>query len=280
MQLFKRRVSLKVEAPEDEGFRTLLLDKLNVEFEVTRTLEKEPSTLRATIYNLTEASRSSLEEDLRLITTLSAGYGDELHDLFLGDVRIVRHRRDGANIVTEVEAGDGEKGSKNWARQWFKKGTSLETVLKYLVRVAELGEGNISDALSIAEDGGIPTTLETGLHVRGYAVDELNELCNSRGIEFSIQNNAVQILEFGKALEGSAVVKVSPASGLVGTPTIDNDGIMACNVRLRPNIFPGSTLEVSSEFVTGRFKVLRAFYTGSLYGPDFTVSVEAKEILR
>lgn len=279
MQLFGRKVKLKVEAPENAEFKPLDIDKLNVEFEVTRTLEKEPSTLRASVYNLSESTRSALEEDRRLIVTLSAGYGTA-HDLFVGDVRIVRHKREGPNIVTEIEAGDGEKGSKNWARQWFKKDTSIETVLKYLARKAELGEGNISRAVNIAEDDGLPTTLKTGLHVRGYAVDELNELCNSRGIEFSIQNGDVQILEFGKALEGAQVVRVSPSSGLVGTPTIDNDNIMTADLRLLPNVFPGSILEVDSEFVTGQFKVLRAFYTGSLYGPDFTCSVEGKEIKR
>jgi hypothetical protein len=35
---------------------------------------------------------------------------------------------------------------------------------------------------------------------------------------------------------------------------------------------------VKSEFVTGRYRVLRALYSGSLYGSDFNLEIEGKEI--
>lgn len=279
MDLFRRNIKLKVEnLDNDSSFRTIEIAKLQVEFEVSRTLDKEPSTLSAEVYNLAESTRSALENPKTLIATLSAGYADELHDLFLGDVRNVRHRREGANIITTVEAGDGERGSKKWARQWFKKDTSLQTVFEYLVDKAGIGKGNLSNALNTSEENGMATTLKTGLHVRGYAVDELLELSRSRGIGFSVQNNEAQFLAPTASLEGIAVERLTPESGLIGTPTIDNEGIMSAKSRLRPNIFPGSAVDVESEFVSGRFKVLRADYRGAIYGPDFSISVEGKEL--
>jgi len=183
--------AVKLTAENNDTGETLVIERLNVEFDITRTLEKEPSTLMATVYNLSESSRSKLESTDRIILSLSAGYSGELHNLFLGDLRVVRHRRDGANIATDLEAGDGEKGARNWARKWFPKGTELKTIFKYLINKAQLGEGNYAEALAHAEDNGIPDTIAGGMHVRGYALDELRELANSKGLELSSQGNEV-----------------------------------------------------------------------------------------
>ena len=41
---------------------------------------------------------------------------------------------------------------------------------------------------------------------------------------------------------------------------------------------PFARIDVDSEFVSGRFKVLRASYTGGVFGDDFSISIEAKEL--
>jgi len=194
-QLFQRAVRLTAENLDQE--ETTTIERLQVEFEVTRTLEKEPSTLRATVYNLSEETRSKLEAPDRIILTLSAGYGGELHNLFKGDLRVVRHRRDGADIATDLEAGDGERGSRNWARKWFPKNTSIRTIFDYLLTKAEIGTGNLEEGLAIEETNGLPDEIRAGMHVRGYALDELSELAKSRGIDFSVQDGEAQFLPIG-----------------------------------------------------------------------------------
>jgi len=172
-----RKISTRNETPTIEA--------LHVEFEVTRTLEKEPSTLRATIYNLSEGTRSRLEAPNRFILTFAAGYGGQLHNIFVGDLRVVRHERNGADIETNIEAGDGKRGSRNWARKWFQKNTSIRTIFNYLITVAEIGIGNLDEGMNIEETNGLPDEIRAGMHVRGYALDELSELSKSRGIDFS-----------------------------------------------------------------------------------------------
>jgi hypothetical protein len=201
-----------------------------------------------------------------------------LHALFKGDLRSVRHRRDGADIATELEAGDGEKGGKNWARKWFPKNTGLRTIFEYLIDIAEIGEGNLNEALDVAETNGLADATVAGMHVRGYAIDELAELCASRGIDFSVQGGEAQFIPFGDVKGGIPVTVVDSSTGLIGSPTIDNEGVMTCRTLLLPNVFPGSRIDVSSEFVTGRFKVQRATYTGSVFGEDFSIDIEAKEL--
>ena len=279
MNLFDRKVWLKVENKDSNpSFQTITIKDLNVDFDIRRTLEKEPSTLSARVFNLSSSTRAKLEESDRLELTLSAGYGTNVHDLFIGDLRTIRHSRQGADLESTLEAGDGEKGAKNWARKWFGKGASVLAIARYLVRVAQVGEGNISDLVNINENYGLPSTLRQGMHVRGYALDELNELCRSRGAEFSIQNNEVQIVPFNNGVSGVPVPQLTPDTGLVGTPVIDNEKVMTCECILIPNVFPGSLVDIQSEFVTGRFKVKNVDYSGSLYGSDFRMSVEGKQI--
>jgi hypothetical protein len=276
MQLFRRTVSLEV--IDVDANESITIEKLQVEFDITRTLEREPSVLVAKVFNLSDSTRAKLEDPADKTVTLNAGYGETLHTLFHGDLRTVKHSRDGADIVTTIEAGDGEKGSKNWVRKWFPKNTSTKSIFDYLISKAGIGEGNVNEALDIAEEGGLPDEIRQGLGVRGYALDELSELCIGRGIDFSVQGGEAQFLPVGDYLQGVPVTQVQPGTGLIGSPTVDNEGIMTCTILLRPNVFPGSRLDVKSEFVSGRFKVTRCEYTGSVFGPDFSITVEGKDL--
>lgn len=275
-QLWKRGVKLTVENVDADT--TLVIEKLQVEFNITRTLEREPSTMTATVYNLSEDTRSKLESPDRLVFTLSAGYGDELHSLFKGDLRTVRHTRNGADIATTIEAGDAHFASRVWVRKHFPKNTSIRSIFTYLIGRIGIGEGNLDEGVAIEETNGLPDEIRSGLSIRAYGLGALATLAQSRGIDFSVQDGEAQFLPIGDFKGGIPITKIEPGTGLLGSPTIDNEGIMSCDMLLRPHVFPGSRLDVKSEFVTGNFKVVRADYTGSIYGPDFTISVEGKEL--
>jgi hypothetical protein len=284
--IFNRKIKMSFSSPEPGVELPPTIENLNIGFTVDRTLQKEPSTLEATVFNLSAETRQLMQQDARLIVTLEAGYGDNVHAIFVGDVRRVRTRREVPDLATDIEAGDGERGAKQWARKWFPEGASVDSVFRYLAKQAGYGEGNVSRAVQIRDDKGLPDRLESGIHVRGYALDELAELANSRGIEFSIQDGEVQMLEYGQAKEGVPVTVINPTTGLIGYPSVDSvkvagstnktEDIMTLNHRLLPNVFPGSLVDVKSEFVTGRYRVLRALYSGSLFGEDFNIEIEGK----
>jgi hypothetical protein len=286
MNVFGRKLRLRFENLDAGAEWTSLsipenIDDLyppNIGFTVERTLYKEPSSMLATVHNLSADTREKLKSSARIIVTLEAGYGQDVHSIFIGDVRVVRNRREPPVLATDIEAGDGEKGAKKWARKWFPKGTSVNTVFRYLATHAGYGSGNIERAISISEGTGLPDRLEQGISIRGYALDELAALANSRGIELSVQDNEIQVLKYGKGKEGVPITVITPETGLIGYPTVDNEKIMTLNHRLLPNVFPGSIVDVKSEFVTGRYRVLRALYSGSLYGSDFNLEIEGKEI--
>ena len=280
MSVFGRKIFMSFEDTQKGEVIEPDSDNLNISFTVERTLSKEPSTMVATIYNLRESTRKRLSDSKNLRVTLAAGYGSEVHSIFIGDVRVVRHRRQHPLNATDVEAGDGEKGAKNWARKWFPKGTTVDAVFRYLAQTAGYGPGNVALAASISEDNGLPRRLSSGIHVRGYALDELHELSKSRGIEMSVQDGEVQLVPYGQGKSGVPITKMSASTGMIGYPSVDNKGILTVNHRLNPNIFPGSLVDVdtSDGQASGRYRILRATYSGSLWENDFNIEIEGESV--
>src|SRR5690606_21032502 len=126
-------------------------------FRVEKTLKPEPNTCELSVWNLNEDQRSELEE-LRpkdkqakrgIPCQIEVGYQDELSLIWLGDLRTVESLRDGPDWVTVLTSGDGEKAWAN-ARVNISYGpkTSVDTVLRGLVRALGVGEGNVSKVVS------------------------------------------------------------------------------------------------------------------------------------
>lgn len=271
MSLYQRRIECRID--------TLAIEKLNVEFEVEATATKAPNTLAAKIYNLSEATRNKIQSqagDVRVL--LRAGYaGERMTDLFLGDLRTVKHYRSGPDLVTEIEAGDGEKSMGIKFRKSYGKNTPLQTVLFDIAGALDVGVGNLATAAAIAEERGLASTFPNGVVVSGFAIDELSRLLASRGIDWSIQGSQIQILPNGQGLRSSAI-ELSPTSGLLGVPTVDKKGLLTCETLIIPDLYPGRTVNVKSEFVSGLYKVTKANYRGSLFGPDFNIAIEGTRL--
>lgn len=258
-------------------------DTLNIGFTVERNLDLEPSSALITIHNLSKATQESLStasEGWEVV--LSAGYKNNVDAIFTGDVRFVRHRREPPLLATDIEAGDGDTASQKYITKHFPARTTIGTVFRFLQEQSDLGPGNVERIAQINQPDGLPNRLENGLTVRGYAVDEMNDLAKSRGAIFSMQNGEVVVLRPGESLPGAQKVVISPSTGMIGYPWVDNEGILTVNHRLTPDIFPGCQLElrdVFDDYVTGTYVVERAVYSGSLYGDDFNVEVEGRSVL-
>lgn len=265
-------------------------DRLNIGFTVERNLDLEANTADITIYNLRQDTQEKLKETTDGWTVeLEAGYFDPrapgrdpgefgIHTIFKGDVRRIQHRREPPLLATMVEADDGGEAHKKFVTKHFPPGTSVGTVFKFLQDQALPGTDprgrNATRFTQIRNNDGIPDRIENGTTVRGYAMEELDDLAKSRGSIVSSQGNQLVVLRRGEALEGVPVTKISPSTGLVGYPSEDIDGTVLLNHKMLPNVFPGSPLDITSDFVNKTIVVERAVYSGSLFENDFNIEVE------
>lgn len=263
--------------PEDPG------GALDVAFDITRTIKPEPNTADIKIWNLSPDHRKSLEELDNVPVQVEAGYAGQTSLLFRGITRTVFTVREGPDLVTTLQTGDGEKEYKT-ARiniavaggpVTVAAGLSNIQAIRTVVRALGIGEGNL-----VSVQGQIAAAIPlfpNGTVLTGSASQILQRLLQSLGLEWSIQNGTLQILQAGQALIGTATV-LTPETGLVGSPSVDNKGILSAQSLMIPDIFPGRLLLLSSEFLAGTFRIETCKYSGATAENDWYIDIEAKKL--
>lgn len=272
------------------GNPSLVIEGLEVDFTVVRNLEKEPNTLTARVFNLSKDSRSMIDRPVaNMFVTLAVSYDDdEPQIIFDGNLRQVRHMRPGPDLVTEIEAGDGLRAIDRRIVRDYKGSVGINKVLTDLFEAAEVGLGNLESALAKSKrdrqrlrqyDPGADV-FASGITIDGYILDEAEKLLLARGLQFSIQNNQVQAFEHDKAEPSGTLplTELSPTSGLVDSPSVNNEGLLEARILMIPEVRPGRIVRVKSEFIDGDYRVSRATYIGSKFGGDFTMDIEGVEV--
>ena len=282
---------------------TVSIASLDASFRVVKTRKKEPNTCELTIFNLNEESRSRLAEvgsprlklsagyrgrqeasssALRAVDSLLAGSGDPSNSgiglIFEGDMRDAVSNYEPPDWITTFESGDGEKASQ-FARvnRSFAAGTSLSKVLQTVAGDMGVGIGNtITASLKgvLLEAG---REFINGVTVSGSAHKEFDRIVKSSGLEWSVQDDVIQLLSVGGVLLDTAVV-LSAETGLIGSPTIGNDGVVRFRALMNSDIVPARLILLKSRAITGRLRVERCEYTGSIADVPFYVDVEATEL--
>lgn len=282
---------------------TIKLGGLDAAFSVVKTLKKEPNTCELTIFGLNKEHRDQLAQADKPTVEIKAGYkGREQESssalaavddllgggegassegaglIFLGDVRDVASVYEPPEWVTTLESGDGEKATR-FARvnRSFASGTSVRVVMQKAAEAMGVGIGNAlkkAADVTLLDSGG---EFLNGVTLSGNAAKEFDRIVKSVGLEWSIQDGVLQILDPGKPLEDTSII-LSPTTGLIGSPTIGNDGVVKIRALMNSDIIPGRQIELDSIALQGRFRAERCEYTGSKFDDDFYVDIEGKEL--
>lgn len=293
-ELFNRAVQVTF-GPKDSAGRQVR--GLRVVFSVEKSLEKQPNPAKIQIYNMSEESRA-IAEDKKSAVILEAGYGrwitdtvsrsekfqGDLRKLFIGDVAKVKTEKQGADIITTIEAGDGEN-AYNYANMdaSFAAGTRVSQVLDGIVSSFGLTKGNLL-GLNLQDQ------FQQGLTLSGLTRDHLSLLTNRQGLEWSIQDDQLQILPPATSTTQEAVL-LNKATGLIGSPfktkIVNQDlitkkdgkeaaaGTQATSL-LNAEIRPGRLIKLESDFVNGVFKVTKVTHAGDTHSQQFYSQLEAK----
>lgn len=260
------------------GFR-----QVDFNFRITRNLSSQPNTSEINIKNLNERHRSELEIMQASTVELDAGYESRHGNIFTGDTRTVDNNKDADTWTTTLAGGDGETSIKE-ARinKSFPPGTSLITVLSEIAKTmgntsAPVGMGNTLAMAPLGALLGSGVMFLNGVTVSGPSWKEFNRLCDSAGLEWSIQNGAIQLLKKGTPLPVEAVV-LTPLTGLIGSPRMSADGTIFCRSLLNSDIWPGKLLQVVSSGVNATAVANRCDYLGDTAGPDWYIDIEAQRL--
>lgn len=273
-----------VEGGEDQ-------EGLCIEFDVTRTLTREPNTADIKIYNLSPTLRQKLGSARFLQVQLEVDYVSDRRFqptvIFKGDLFDTTHERKGPEIVTTLSVGDGALAKRTGRiNKSFRPGTSVSSIVKELVSklVDEdklVDAGNLREVISNGlrlED--VSDTFAGGYVASGKAIVVLERLLRSCGYELSIQDNKLQAIQRGVPLNKRAL-ELSSESGLISSPTVSARSIVKAKTLILPDLFPGRVVvfkNVRDIEDSTEYRVERVDYTGSSFGTDYYADIECKTL--
>ena len=79
-------------------------------------------------------------------------------------------------------------------------------------------------------------------------------------------------LDRGKALSSTAV-RLAPETGLIGSPTVDKDGILEATMQMIPDIRCGGLVTSDARRVKGAYRIEEAEWVGDSSGADWGITV-------
>jgi hypothetical protein len=144
-----------------------------------------------------------------------------------------------------------------------------------MVKALGVGDGNIAKTMAKLRATGAANLFEDGITISGSAADHLTNFTRSAGLEWSIQDGALQVTDRDKVLDGFAL-RLNSTSGLIESPTVDPKGVLTARVLLQPSIRVGGLLVLDSLTVKGNWRIQRAVWECDTHGRPWYVTVEAK----
>jgi len=264
-----------------------VINNLFTQFEVVKTSEKNANTVRINIHNLNQTSRSTLESPTKVtkdgsttttvntVIRLEAGYKEDIAQIFIGNVVKAASSKQGTEFVTSIEAGDGSQALKSsQINKTLGAGATTKQVVQELA--SALGKG-IGAVKGIVDD-----VFQNGITLTGDVTQRLDEITNKMNLEWSIQDDKLQILPPDEPSENSGLL-ITPDTGLIGSPVEREDSktgakFLEFTSLLRGSVKPGVSIQLQSRDFNGFFKVRKVTFSGDNRKGPFYMDCEAKEV--
>lgn len=279
--LFDRRCSVLIGKPPADNFvlelpEVLKIEGLRVTFKIERDDKPQPNTLELTITNLSQDHRAQLEgKGFRIV--VNAGYGDQVAQIYSGDMRTSTSRKMGTDWVTRILAGDGERAHQHArVNNSYKPGVKVADVVQGTIKALQQDPGT---ALAKAQQ--LAGEFSSGYVQSSKASTELTSLLEPYGWGWSIQDGRIELLAPGEALPGEGPL-LSPETGLIGAPELSapdkksGKGTLKARSLLQPSLRPGQRFQLKSQSRSGTYKAKKVTHTGDTAGGDWFTDVEVE----
>lgn len=285
MTQFKRQATVTIGPPGEGGLK---ISGLRVSFRIVKDDDKDPNEASIDIYNMSEESRRKIDSVDSLLY-LDAGYvdGTGIETLFVGNITDITHHITPPDISTKIIVNDGSKDLQDKRMSLsFESGISGREVLRQILNSFSMGN-NFKD-ISIP---GIKYA--NGVSFSGSSRNALTKATSFLGLNWSIQNNEIKLVQFDGD-DGSRAVLLSPDTGMIGSPEkisfktrnykglSKKDDIPGWRITslLQPQLVPASKVVINSKELTTEnslFSVMSVSHSGDTHGSEWHSIIEVKE---
>ena len=291
------------------GGKGISIKELRMSFAIDKNASETPNRSSVRIWNLSPTSRALIETPNNAII-VKAGYSEDVGaaTIFVGVVTRSITLREGADWVTELELADGLIAYRdNKISVSYSAGTSVETVIKDLaprfglpVRPYPNFEGK---------------TYPQGFSFTGRTREAMKKACDYAGLEWSMQNQEVQVIKKGGTLNSRALL-ISSESGMIGSPepeaktmteknaakqglTVNDAGVIVSGTKetkkgelrrklevqgykirilLQPNLSVGELVKVKSKSLDDFFRIEEIRHVGDTHGNEWQTELSLRFI--
>ena len=218
---------------------------LRVGFSFKKTNKSTVNSGEIYVYNLNSNTRGLIAtKNSRVV--LYAGYESNSEVIFSGNITKVSNKRHDVDLITTIEVRDGDNSyrTSKFVKS-YAPNVSTSYIIEDLITESKLARGNVS---------GIPETKYiNGYSFTGLFRDCMDEICQKNDLEWSIQNEAIQI----SAREGfnlDSIISLSAESGLIESPSKTKNGIEFKSL-LQPRLIPGKRVAIQSKEINDIFTI-------------------------
>lgn len=265
------RVEISRAAPGEQS--------IDLDFEITKTLKREPNTAEFKLYNLSAKTRQQISGRDAVDVAFEAGYKGKNSLLYLGQTRGAVTHLEKPDTVSVLESGDSEKQHRtSRIRVPVGPSTPLPTALTMIASALKVKPGNVAQiGAKLAAKGLVVWHVDT-TYV-GLARQAIDDFARSAGLEWSVQDGALQLLDRGGALDSAPfILGGSESGGLVGSPNIDTKGTVTATTLLLPDLACGRRVVFYAKFVKGIFRISEINYSGSTYGGPWYANITCTKV--
>lgn len=286
---FDRAISLNIQLanpPPSAGYRgDLSIEKLRISFSIFKSISWSTNTSNIRIFNLSPQNRNQLAMYGDLIR-LSAGYlgngGPQV--IFIGNSTQVSHAFALPDIISTIEAGDGQKQlNEITVNISFAENTPAREIIQFVADKMGL------TIVDFAESNNLVYPL--GYNDADLAKNILDKVCKKLNLTWTVQNGNLVILVSGKGNQ-KPIVDVNATNGMIGIPerysdkrqylysalppnAAPKDG-WRVKMLLRPDLLPGDRIRLRSTVlgIDSVFYILTVRHEGDNFGPQFETTLE------
>lgn len=269
----------------------LVIDKLRVQFDILKTIDKNPNTCVIRIFNLHPSNEQKIKNEFDKVS-IYAGYEQAVPLIFRGNIKYVHRFRDKNDYITEIEAGDGDKDFRQAVmNETMAAGTTMEQIVDRAIGTFKGLGDTIKGFVQLPSHG----------HTRGKVLsgntrDILDNVSRDANANWSIQDGQLDIVRANAVLPNETIV-ISADTGMLNAPEVNDKGI-AVKCLLNPHLRVNGTIKLDNNRIRklrqkkvsltqtnapkepvrldpdGIYKVLQVTHKGDNRGADWTSDVE------
>ncbi len=272
MNKFGRNYELTINFISEGEPSLIVSPPFTLEFDVIRKTLGMANMCHLRIYNLSKLNRNRVRFNIfnRGIyrqVSLKAGYGNNIAEIFKGNMSQAWSHRQGTDWITEIICLDGGFAYLNGeTAKTFTKGTPERVVVASVMQDLPF--------VKVGAIGGFDGVLSRGITVSGNTKSILSE--ELTGGAFFIDKEKAYALKTNEYLAGKPIL-IDARSGLLGTPILEQT-IARFEMLFEPQLNLGSTAildSITGDNYNGIYKIVgiehRGIISGAIAGSAITI---------